>query len=54
MDSFTFIHNRVFDARCTAFAPQTPQRLPGTSMFDRTALDTGAKVQENGDVSFAY
>lgn len=54
MDSFTFIHNRVFDTRCTAFAPQAPQRLPGASMFDRTALDTGAKVQENGDVYFGY
>ena len=52
--NFDFTTNRVFDDRFSAFAPQSPQALPGKTMFERTVLDTGAKVQENGDVQFGF
>lgn len=52
MHTFNFIQNRVFDDRFSAFAPQTPQRLPGANMFDSNYIDTCAKVSENGDVAF--
>lgn len=54
MENFDFINNRVFDDRCTAFAPQTPQMTPGTSMFDFKPLGTGATVRPNGDVEFGF
>ena len=54
MATFDFIGNRVFDDRISAFAPQGPQALPGKNFFDATPLDTGAKVQENGDVKFGF
>lgn len=54
MDNFDFVSNRVFDDRCTAFAPQTPQMAPGASMFDFKPLGTGAKVDANGDVEFGF
>lgn len=51
---FENLDNRVFDDRVTAFLPQEPQSLPGASFFDRTVLDTGAKVQHSGDVQFGW
>ena len=54
MANFDFINNRTFDDRVTAFAPQTPQMIPGDRPFTSVALDTGAKVQPNGDVQFAF
>ena len=54
MATFDFLKNRVFDDRPTAFAPQGAQALPGKNFFDSTPLDTGAKVQENGDVKFGF
>lgn len=54
MAEFDFIHNRAFDDRFSAFAPQTPQAKPGSTMFDRDYLDTGVKVLENGDVAFGF
>lgn len=54
MRDFDFLSNRVFDDRCTAFAPQTPQMAPGTSMFEFKPLDTGAHVEPNGDVNFGF
>lgn len=54
MATFDFLKNRVFDDRPTAFAPQGAQALPGKTFFDSTPLDTGAKVQENGDVNFGF
>ena len=44
----------VFDDRVTAFAPQTPQTIPGDKPFTSVTLDTGAKVQPNGDVHFGF
>lgn len=54
MPTFETINNRVFDDRFSAFMPQGPQTLPGASFFDRKVLDTGATVQENGDVKFGF
>ena len=54
MENFDFIGNRVFDDRFSAFAPQTPQTIPGDKPFETVALDTGAKVQPNGDVHFGF
>ena len=54
MSNFDFIGNRVFDDRVTAFAPQTPQTIPGDKPFTSVTLDTGAKVQPNGDVHFGF
>ncbi len=51
---FSFLDNRVYDDRVTAFLPQEKQSLPGSTFFDRTELDTGVKVSDNGDVSFGY
>lgn len=52
--TFDSIENRVFDDRVTAFLPQEEQSLPGATFFDRKLLNTGAKVQPNGDVAFGY
>ena len=54
MATFDFIGNRVFDDRFSAFAPQEPQSLPGPDPFVGIPLDTGAKVQPNGDVHFGF
>lgn len=54
MDTFDFLDNRVFDDRFSAFAPQSPQTLPGQGFFNFTPLDTGAKVQPSGDVRFGF
>lgn len=47
-----FIHNRTFDDRTTAFAPQVPESVPGEGLFNFIALDAGAEVTEDGDVRF--
>ena len=54
MAVFDFIHNRTFDDRISAFAPQESQRLMGKTMFEFTELDTGAKVLEDGNVQFGF
>ena len=54
MKDFDFMGNRVYDDRISAFAPQTPQVKPGATFFAAEPLDTGAKVQENGDVRFGF
>lgn len=51
---FDFINNPVFRDRFSAYAPQGAQTLPGASFMDRTTLDTGAVVKENGDVEFGF
>lgn len=50
MQNFSFIDNRVFDDRPTAFAPQCRQALPGMNPFTAPMLDTGTKVFPNGDI----
>ncbi len=52
MHDFGFIDNRVFDDRYSAFLPQGPQTLPGSTMFEPIYADTGVKVKRNGDVEF--
>ena len=52
MPKFDFLGNRVFDDRFSSFAPQLPQTIPGKTPFEPVVLDTGAKVSENGDVTF--
>ncbi len=54
MASFDFTDNRVFDDRYSAFAPQSPQALPGGDWLHPVLIDTGIKVRENGDVDFAF
>ncbi|MBR6115060.1 MAG: hypothetical protein IKQ10_07715 [Oscillospiraceae bacterium] len=54
MENFAFIGNRVFDDTISAFAPQEPQALPGADPFAPVPLDTGARVQPNGDVHFGF
>jgi len=52
MAEFDFLQNRVFDDSYSAFAPQTPQALPGGDWLNPRWIDTGVKVHENGDVDF--
>ena len=54
MANFDFIGNRTFDERFSAFAPQSPQELPGERPFEPILIDTGVKVQPNGDVHFGF
>ncbi len=54
MASFDFTDNRVFDDRYSAFAPQSPQALPGGDWLHPVLIDTGIKVHENGDTDFAF
>jgi enterochelin esterase family protein len=48
---FDFIKNRVFDDRFSAFAPQGPEFI-GEPFVGGRPLETGARVQLNGDVIF--
>ena len=54
MANFDFIVNRAFDERFSAFAPQSPQELPGERPFEPILIDTGVKVKPNGDVHFGF
>ncbi|MBR3644259.1 MAG: hypothetical protein IKN57_12220, partial [Parasporobacterium sp.] len=46
--------NRAFDAQICAFAPLKAQTLPDKAFFEYKPMDTGVRVNENGDVYLGY
>lgn len=54
MPIFENYNNRIYDDRATGFAPQLQQSFAGRTPQERIFVDTGVKLQENGDVHFGY
>jgi len=54
MQTFENYNNRIYDDRATGFAPQLQQSFAGRTPQERIFVDTGVKLQENGDVHFGY
>ncbi len=54
MYQFDSYNNRIYDDRATAFAPQLKQSFAGETPQQRIFVDTGVKLQKNGDVHFGF
>jgi len=54
MDKNEAIKNRVFDDTMASFAPVISESVPGPGLFNPIAIDTGARLLENGDIHFGY
>ena len=46
--------NRAFDAQICAFAPLKAQTLPDKAFFEYKPMDTGVRVDEDGNVHLGY